>query len=201
LSIANPPRGVRIESCLYDGVTTITVRIFHPVYALVMTGFAVLWNGFIFFPVGGIVNAITEKAGFTIPAWLPSNHFAVEGFAMFGNAGWLLLLGMALFFTPFVGAGIWVAYEALLFFFGNLIIRVGNGEGSVFTGIGSVGRTRRFATRSVKSIGGHYDTDSEGGKSYNLRIEMNNGRRIKTPYLTTERVNWLAFALNKTLNK
>jgi len=199
LRMDNPPRGVRVEQS-YDGFTTITVRMFSPLQALMAAGFTVLWNGFLLRPVGGIVKAIITKAGFNAPDCIPKSDIA-DGFSMFGNGGWPPLLGMALFFIPFVCAGIWIASESVYCFFGKLVIRVGNGEGTVFTGVGAIGRTRRFALRSVKFIGGHYTTDDDHGKSFYLHVDMNNGRTIKTPFLSTERVTWLAFALNKSLNR
>jgi len=207
LSLDNPPRGISVERTC-DGMTVITAKreIISLVPGVFCTIFAIIWNNGISKPVFGIIQAIIKKSGYDVPEWFsritPENYceFADNIGDAFGG-GWLPLLGMALFFTPFVFAGFSVICAALYFLFGKCVIRIGNCESGIFKGVGIFGRTRRFATHSVKFIGGREEADGEGGKSRYFCIEMNNGRRLAIIFITEKRVTWLTFALNKILHR
>jgi len=203
LSLDNPPRGVSIERT-YDGTTVITAKreLISLVPGVFCIIFAIIWSNGLLKPIFGIIQAIIKKSRCHVPDWL--SKITTEGYFEFADSisdafggGWLPLLGMALFFLPFVFAGFTIIGAALFFLFGKCVIRIGNGEGSIFKGVGVFGRTRRFATHSVKFIGVREESDGEGGKSRYLCIEMINGRKLTIVFITEKRTAWLTFALNK----
>jgi len=108
-----------------------------------------------------------------------------------------------LFLTPFIAIGLALVFGLLFTVFGKSEIKITNAEGSVFTGIGPFGKTRRFAPKSVKRFGTREKqvTHWEGSSPvvHIPTIVMNNGREIKLPRLDSIRETWLVFALAQIL--
>jgi len=116
------------------------------------------------------------------------------------NETWKPVLIIWGFLIPFIAIGLFLIQKVAFDFLGRLEIRINTGEGSVFRGFGPLGRTQRFAPKSVKAIG--MDKANEHEESIDLLfIKMNNGRTIKFPSLNEMRETWLAFALRKLLGK
>ena len=192
LSLDHPPRGIRMEQTV-DGGTAITVRMFGLI-SFVMLCATVMCIVFAFAFAGGIIAMIVEKCGWTMPDWLlfhsGSNGNVVPALVLF------LLLAL----------GIWLVWLTIFYFFGKCVIRLSYNEGSVFTGIGSLGRTRHFSPKSVKLFMADpvYSTEHTENvvTSYLIAIKMDNGHKIGLPDLydrTQER--WLLFALRKILDR
>ena len=109
-----------------------------------------------------------------------------------------------LFLVPFITLGLYTLFSAFVGIFGKCEIRLGVGEGSVFTGIGSIGRTKRFALQSVKSCGIKFCSRVWGQNPddrLRLVIEINDGHTIRLPGLLEVHQTWLVFALGKLLNR
>ena len=191
LHIDHPPRGITMERAP-DGTTVFKARKFGAA-AFGMLFFTVLWNGITSVFVCIAISMTADKFGWNLP---------FKGVDWNENAP--PLWGMWLFLTPFILVGIGTLFAAVYNFIGRAEIRVGADEGSVFKGIGSLGRTQRFAPQSVKAVEwSQYQTRrSKGGTHTHTRfiIEMKNGREIKLPSLGKLRETWLCFALNKILN-
>ena len=175
-----------------DGGIAIRVRMFGWT-AFTLLGAALFWNGFIIMPVRQLIIMVAGAFGWTLPEWVKSANGAS------GN----LLAGsfIGFFLIPFIAVGIWLIWSTIFYFFGQCVIRFSYSEGSVFTGIGSFGRTRKFSLKSVKSV---YiaDVDEDGNFIRRSIIEMNNGREIKIPYhLGKMRNTWVLFALKKNLGR
>jgi len=106
---------------------------------------------------------------------------------------WLIL-------SPFIALALYVVWMTILHTFGRHEIRLGMGEGSVFTGIGPFGRTRRFSLQSIKTVKVHvstcYDDNGNEGTYYpQICFELNNGKKIKLLNLCKAHQAWLWFAL------
>ena len=183
LDIAHPPRGITMER-EHDGTTVINVRLFTPA-AFGCLLFTLIWNGFAWIFFSNTIRETAAKFGFQIknPTIVPSNVDAPLWFALIVFA-----------------AGLFVALLTIYVFLGKIVIRVGAQEGSVFSGIGPLGRTQRFAPQSVKFVDREIIIGSnETPNDYYLFITMHDGRKIGLLSLGAKRETWLAFALNKIL--
>ena len=173
LSLDRPPRGIRMERTLEDQ-TIIRVRPFSFAIALPLFLFVLFWSGI-------------------IGAWF----FAIS---FISNKSFSILMWLVIML--YIVAGLWIFFRAVFYILGRCEIRIDANEGSVFTGIGAIGRTQRFSPQSVKSIGSsaYKAHDDEPPVAFCPVIEMNNGREIKFPNFDKMRETWIAFALGKLLN-
>ena len=191
LSLDHPPCGIRMEQTV-DGGTAITVRMFG-MMAFVMLLLALGWNGIISMPIRQAVTIVARRFGWSLPDWFKS--------ASDSSGNTLTGLFIGLFLIPFIAAGIWMIWTTLFYFFGQFVIRLSYNEGSIFTGIGFLGRSQNFSLKSVRSID-ISRADIEEYASRRIVIEMHNGREIKFPlYLGKIHSTWLLFALHKILGR
>jgi hypothetical protein len=58
----------------------------------------------------------------------------------------------SVFGLPFLYGSVWLASDAMMSLAGKIVVTVDHGQGSVFRGIGSIGRTRRFDWNAVSSV-------------------------------------------------
>jgi len=187
LHIDHPPRGIKMERT-YDGTTVIRARTFSA-SAFGLLFFAVFWNSITSIFVAVAIAMTAAKFGFDTgfnPKWENDSPPPL----------WLLWL----FLTPFILIGLGTLGAVVFKLFGRCEIRLGAGGGSVFKGVGSLGRTQHFSPQSVKSVylrTASYTVNRQA--VYHWTIEMNNGREIKLPSIGKMRETWLAFALKKIL--
>jgi len=188
LYLDHPPRGITMERT-GDGTTVIRTRTHSP-GAFPFIFFTLFWNGMTALFVAVAIDMTAEKLGMDARIFSEGvNH----------NFGWPLWL-FWLFLTPFIAFGIYAFCSTVFSFLGRCEIRIGADEASVFTGIGPLGRTRRFSPQSVKFAGMKKTSESRDGDPVrSLLIEMKNGRQIIIPDLIKTRETWLAFALKKIL--
>ena len=191
LSLDHPPRGIRMERT-FEGETIIKVRLFSLV-AFPILFMALFWNSLTYFFAVSVIGKTSAKFGLgwdVTPSFFELNKDT--------DALWFLWVVL----VPFVAIGIFLFFFALSRFFGRCEIRLGTSDGSVRSSIGSVGKTQRFALRSIKSIEVRKVVDDGDEKTpIRMIITMNNGREIKFPYLIKMHETWLVFALNKILGR
>jgi hypothetical protein len=190
LDFDHPPRGITMERTC-DGGVVIRVRLFTLLGLLGMIFVVLFWNGIVSI---FIVENITDTA-----ALLARDECAGDGWARsFAIVG---IAGRWLFMTPFIAIGVFLVLYFFVFLFGGCVVRLGaDGRGSVCTGIGRVGWTRRFETQFVKAVRAHITVDPEENTSTrDLRIELSNGRNIKFPGISNMHEAWLVFAMRKIL--
>jgi len=138
-----PPKGAWLRD---DGVE---IRVGATTRSLALAAFMLLFTAFwntitwIFVAVGvaGLMSAINPSL---LPSWLPNSASTVV------PRGLSIIL--LLFMTPFVAIGLLTAWLALLAMFGRTEVRLRGDDGAVFTGIGAVGRARRFSAAAVESV-------------------------------------------------
>ena len=191
LHLDHPPRGIKMERA-QDGSTVITSRTFSSQGGAYIF-FALFWNSLVSVFVCVAIILTSDKFGWNLrPVFMDPPE---------SGSSQVPLWFFWLFLTPFIAIGIYMMYTALFNLFGKCVIRLDADEGSVFAGFGSLGKTQRFAPKSVKSVGDRKTDDEIGDRpNYQLSILMNNGRVIKIPGLGKMRKTWLVFALNKLLN-
>ncbi|WP_421876865.1 hypothetical protein [Pacificispira sp.] len=105
-------------------------------------------------PMGFELTATTRsvQAIFLVPF-----SFVWIGFSMSGLYIAPLLSGKGFSFTyifglPFLVASIFLGWKTLMTLIGTVRVRANGYDGEVFTGIGPIGRTRRFSWRDVKRV-------------------------------------------------
>ena len=124
---------------------------------------------------------------------------------------WGILFGFAFVFPIWVIAvfaipGIFTAHRAVNSVFGRTEVRVVNGIGESFSGVGPLGRKHQFEPREVRSIRTHrilkYWSHHVGARPISMfQIEIGGpGKPIRIGYwLTPNRRRWVAAALRKRL--
>lgn len=139
-----PPRGTW---CQDDGLTIrIGARCGWPALRLFILGFAVIWNGATWlFAVVSFLALLAYVAPHLVPASLaPTSNSA--------QMPLLMAILFLVFITPFVVIGVVMLGYALLLTFGRTEVRLRGPEGEVFTGIGALGRVRRFDAAAVRDV-------------------------------------------------
>jgi len=200
LSLEHPPRGIRMERTV-NGGTIIKIRLFSAATAFPILFVTLFWNSIVSVFVALAIVLTASKFGYDLEFFSKMEN-ASEGDSIPVWFFWLFL-------TPFIAIGLGLLYSTVFNIFGRCEIRLGSGEGSIFSGIGSIGRTQRFSPQSVKSLNlnespSKFKTGKNGSGApitthFRLVIEMNNGREIKSPDFGKIKGTWLAFALKKIL--
>jgi hypothetical protein len=194
LHFDRPPRGVSMKQTP-EGGTVIRVLLRSIAGAGFLLVFTVFWNGLLSVFLALAIQETARRFGWAVPDWLPMGGGKWEG----GHAPPLLFLW--LFLTPFICVGAGTAFAVFFSLFGHCAVRLEGDAGSVFTGIGALGRTQRFAPASVKTVHTGVTHNSKGADREYVVIEMNNGRKIKLPVINGIKRTWLIFALQKLLNR
>ncbi len=149
--------------------------------------FSLFWNGILSIFVLGVVGALYVYFFGELPHWFPGESPEIPGSIV-------VILGLALFLLPFIIAGIAVGWLALLCLFGRIDVHVGPYEASIRTGIGWLGRTKRFDPATVK----HVALELHEGKEHAIRIEADRDITFGSQ-LTRERRDWLRAVLLRLL--
>lgn len=79
----------------------------------------------------------------------------VVGGASSGSASLGTGVFMLLFSIPFVLVGCWMLYTSLMSFGGRVVVTLRGDDLAVFTGVGSMGRTRRVAASMIERVEEH----------------------------------------------
>ena len=190
LSLDHPPRGIKMERSL-DGDTIIRIW-------LLSTATIKL-----------LFSALFGNALLALVVWKLSNAPNFSGTSTGSDP--MLWLMQIIIIVPIAG-GAFTLLLALYKIFGRCVVRLGAGEGSIFSGIGPIGRTHRFSLQSVRTLGvrkspSKYWVKARGHRSepiiwhFRLIIELDTGHEIKSSDLGEMRATWLALALGKILNR
>ncbi len=189
-NLRHPPAGTWYRQ---DGAgTVIGARHWSPVAGLGLLFFAAFWNGITGMISGCALATLLKFMHFPIPAWLPAPS---PGSAWSGQA-----LFSFFFSLPFVGIGIWLAGSAVSFLFGHAEVRIQNGSGVVYSGVGQLGYRRRFDAKTVWQVDIDYNVGRRGGRNYFISIKPREGKTLKFgTMLNDERREFVAAALRRTL--
>ena len=161
-NLQHPPAGAWYRQ---DGAgTVIGARHWSPVAGLGLLVFAVIWNGIIRRFYGIALAALLKFMCLPIPAWLPSRNLGAAG------------SGQALFSFVFsllpIGFGIFSTVAAVFALFGHTEVRIQNGSGVVYNGVGRLGFRRRFDAKTVRQVDIDCCTGGRGGRTYFIIIKL-----------------------------
>jgi hypothetical protein len=155
------------------------------------------WNGIVSVFVLMTLASTLKHLGLSIPYWFPAPN-------MNGKA---IPLGMTLFLWLFLTPFIAIGFAMLMAFFsclaGRTELQIQGGQCVLFTGIGSLGRRKRFSISAVKDvrIEDKRWRDSDGDSRRNTQIVIDtNEKAIKFgSMLTNERRQFFAGCARKEL--
>lgn len=158
---------------------------------------SLFWNGIVSVFLVLAAASTLGHLGISLPAWLPG------GLAKPAHMPLLFTIFLWVFLTPFIAVGAVLASTFLSCLAGRTELRVQGREGVLFTGIGPLGFSKRFATSEVKDvrIEDRRWRDSDGDSRRSTQIIIDTGLKpIKFgSMLTKERRQFLAGVVKKEL--
>lgn len=188
--ITQPPAGCRVDQVGTEHVVSASAR--NGGVTGFFCFFAVFWNfGTLLFVSIAIVLTVTLINGST-PSWMPTLQSGQK--ITSGN-----VLFLWLFLTPFVLAGIGAMSMALYSLFGRVEVRLNGESGTIFTGVRSMGWTRRFepsAVKSVRIVKGSWQANGRDMKA--IELAGPSPKKFGS-MLSEERQAWMARVLQSLL--
>ncbi|MDI1314727.1 hypothetical protein [Prosthecobacter sp.] len=142
------------------------------------------------------VGASTRSplAFFLVPFMCVWSGFSLNGIYGSQIVSGKFNLGTSLFGIPFVLGTLLLGSAALMAVCGKVVVTVRGREGRVFTGVGPLGRTRRFDWSQVSAITEDWNYSRRGqGTQY---IAITAERKIKIYALNTDRHRYMLAVLN-----
>jgi hypothetical protein len=168
--------------------------------ALAILGVALFWNGIVGVFVLFTSTATFRALGWPLPAPLDKVEFSNDGGA---SPGLLILLLLWLFLAPFIGVGAYFCWGFLHALAGRTEIRIGPSGATLFSGVGRLGRSRRFdpvAVRAVEIVESPSRGDDDGGTRPELVIRCEGAKDLRFGgHLTEARREYLLAALREIL--
>jgi hypothetical protein len=165
--------------------------------AVALSFFCLFWNGLVSVFVLLALASTLKGFGLSIPHWLPTPNKN-------GNS---MPLGMALFLwlflLPFIAVGLAMVGAFFSSLAGRTELQIQGNQCTLFSGIGSLGRRRRFSTSEVKDVRIEdkrwVDNDGDSRRSTQLVIETNEKPIKFGSMLTNERRQFIAGCIKKEL--
>jgi hypothetical protein len=159
---------------------------------------SVFWNGIVSVFVLVALAGTLRNLGLPLPHWFPAPN--MNGSPM--SVGMTIFLWI--FLTPFILIGLVMIGAFLSSLGGRTEVRIGNTEGVVFTGIGTLGYRRRFDASAVKDVRiddkQWRDSDGYRRRKACIVIETREGKLVKFgSMLAEERRKFVAGAVRKVL--
>jgi hypothetical protein len=198
VDLTRPPKGVWHRP---SGLGT-TVGASHRSFggAAVLLGFATFWNGIVSVFVALALSSTISLIGLKPPVWFPNP--VMNG----GVMGVGVTVFLWLFLTPFILIGLAMMGGVLLCLGGRTEVYIRDWQGEIFTGIGPIGRRRKFKTETVKDVRIEdkqwRDSDGDRRRSTEILVEMTDGKPLKFgSSLAEDRRQFMAAALRKSLIK
>jgi hypothetical protein len=171
LKLNNPPPGAWY---FQDGMSTIvgaTNRSWGAVLGILV--FGLFWNSIVSIFVLLAISSTMQLLHLPIPHWFPAPK--MDGSPM-GSGGTIFLW---LFLTPFIVIGLSMIGTFFFLLVGKTEVRIHNDQGTVFTGVGSVGLRRRFNPKAIKETRILNDEYNNGQPKVRIVLETREGKLIK----------------------
>lgn len=165
--------------------------------AIGLIGIAAFWNGIVSLFVLVAAGETTRRLGWAWPGFLPAMKMDGDGVGLWG------LAGLWLFLTPFMVVGTGLVGGVALMVAGRTEAMISGGHVVVFTGIGWLGRRRRFDANDVREV--RLDEVSHGrgddaSSRRSVAVELEGGRVIRFGNgLREDRRMFMAAALRQGL--
>lgn len=192
---SRPPEGTWIRR---NGAGTVIGASHRSIgQAVALLFFGVFWNGILSVFVFLVLASTLKGFGLSIPHWLPTPNKN-------GNS---MPLGMALilwiFLTPFIAVGLAMVGAFFSSLAGRTELQIQGSQCILFSGIGSLGRRRRFSTSEVKDVRIEnkrwVDNDGDSHRNTQIVIETNQKPIKLGSMLPNERRQFLASCMKKEL--
>ncbi len=196
VDITNPPAGAWYRDDGLELRVGATCRSVGSTLGLLFI--SAFWNGIVSVFVALAISATLHNLGIAQPSWFPAPK--MNGSTM--GVGMTLFLW--LFLTPFILIGAAMIGALLTSMMGHTEVRVRGGEGTIFTGIGSFGSTKRFDATDVSEIRNEdrpwRDNDGDKRTKKQIVLETVDAKPIKFgTMLSDDRRSFVASALAKVL--
>jgi hypothetical protein len=157
--------------------------------------FCLFWNGIVSVFVCFALASTLRHLGVPMPQWFPTLKGSVMPIG--------LTLFVWLFLTPFIAIGLVLVTTFLSCLAGRTELRVDNGQGTLFTGIGALGFRKRFLTSDVRDVRIEdrrwRDSDGDSRRKTQIVIETAGKAVIFGSMLTDERRRFVAGAAKREL--
>jgi hypothetical protein len=196
VDFAHPPAGAWYRDSGMGAVVGATHRSLGT--ALGLLAISLFWNGIVSVFVFFAINATMFVLHIPRPAWFPAAK--MNG----STVGVGMTIFLWLFLTPFILIGLAMLAGFLSALGGRTEVTIKNGEGVIYTGIGALGRRKRFNAQFVKNvrIEDKRWRDNEGTSrgAKQIVIELQDGKPIRFgSMLREERMKFVAAAVRKAM--
>jgi hypothetical protein len=195
IDTSHPPAGAWYRSEGSETVIGATHRSLGTAFGALLAG--LFWNGVISVFVMYALTGTLQHLGVSLPAWFPAPKSAGRP----ASVGLILFLWV--FLIPFMLIGLAIVGTFLSSLGGRTEVRVGDNEAVFFTGLGPVGRRRRFAVSEIRAV--KFDVRQWHDRSGDHRracivVDMHSGKPFRFgSMLSEERRRFVAASLRKTL--
>jgi hypothetical protein len=190
---SRPPAGTWFQRDGRGTVIGATHRSIGQAFGLLL--FVLFWNGIVSVFVAFALASTLKHLGIPAPSWFPPAK--MNG----GPMGIGMTLFLWLFLTPFIAIGLGMLCAFLSCLAGKTELQIQGNQCVLFSGIGSLGRRKRFSTSEVKDvrIEDKRWRDSDGDSRRNTQIIIETTQKpIKCgSMLTNERRQFVAGCLKK----
>jgi len=192
---SRPPAGTWFQRDGRGTVIGATHRSIGQAFGLLL--FVLFWNGIVSVFVALALASTLKLLGIPAPGWFPPAK--MNG----GPMGIGMTLFLWLFLTPFIAIGLSMLMAFLSCLAGKTELQIQGNQCVLFSGIGALGRRKRFSTSEVKDvrIEDKRWRDSDGDSRRNTQIIIETTQKpIKCgSMLTNERRQFVAGCLKKEL--
>jgi hypothetical protein len=156
--------------------------------------FGLFWNGIVSVFVYAALVGTLQHLHISIPHRFPKLEKDADSMPL------AMVIFLWIFLTPFILIGLTMIATFFSALFGRTEIRIGNSQGTLFVGIGPIGRRKRFDARDVKDVR-LVDTPTRNSSSNtNIVIETREGKQIKFgSMLKDERKRFVAAAVSRAV--
>ncbi|HEV8491512.1 MAG TPA: hypothetical protein VGR76_04545 [Candidatus Angelobacter sp.] len=191
VDVNQPPAGAWFRQSGNSAVLGATHRSLPQAAGLLFM--CLFWNGLVSFFASMALASTIKNLGLPLPAWFP----IPKGGLMHGG----MTVFMWLFLTPFILVGLGMLSGLLNCLAGRTEIGIQGDRGVLFTGIGRLGRRKRFSISEVKDvrIEARPWRDNNGAPHRSSQIVIQTHQKPITfgTTLTDERRRFVAAALKK----
>ena len=194
--LSRPPAGTWYSSTALGAVIGASHRSIGG--AIGTLAISLFWNGIVSVFLTLVISSTLHLLSVPVPDWFPNPKMNGE------TMGWGMTLFLWLFLTPFILIGLAMIGAFFTALAGRTEIRIQQGHGVIFTGVGPIGRRRRFNPQLVSKVRVNderwRDSDGDRRRRTEIVLEAEDGKRIRLGgSLPEERRNFLAAALRKAL--
>lgn len=194
LNLKQPPRGAWYRS---DAMETVIGASLHSIpLALGSLAIALFWNGITSVFVCIAFSGTMRLAHIPLPEWFFSPK--MNGHLM--SLGEVLFLW--LFLTPFILIGLAMISAVFLRICGKTELRVARDAGSIYTGLGPLGWSRKFDPRQVEAVRLVASRSNDSATRESIEISFRNRSPMKFgSMLFGERRKFVAGAATRMLKR